>query len=122
MNDEFIEINRTISKVYATERGLFHDTGDETVDLPEDLQGASLLKLDVVHAVQLSNAKGEVLILHFDIPKAQNINEIETSYNDKKVRNIDASDNQIQSDKIDQEFVDKSNDMKEKLGIEDNNT
>lgn len=119
-NVEFIELNRTFSKVYVTERGLFHDTGDETQDLPDDLQGGSQLKVDVVHAVQMANSNGELFILHFDVPKAQNVDENERDYEDKKTRNVDSGNNQIEKGLVTSAFVSAGNEMRSLIGVEKN--
>lgn len=119
-NVEFIELNRTFSKVYVTERGLFHDTGDETADLPDDLQGGSQLKVDVVHAVQMANSNGELFIMHFDVPKAQNNQEQEKPYADKKTRNVDAGNNEIESNLVTTDFISAGNEMKSLLKVGEN--
>jgi hypothetical protein len=118
--DEFYEHNRTISKVYATERGIFHSTGDEEVDLPDDLQGASLIELDVVHAVQMVNGGGEIFVLHFNVPKAQNQVENETPYINKETVNVDGADNQMQTGKVDENQIALGSSMKSLLEITDN--
>lgn len=119
-NDEFLEINRTISNVYATPDGIFHSTGVEEDDLPDALQGGALIEVDVVHAVQMANQKGEILILQFNVPKAQNKQETEKPYENKQTVNVDGADNQMQSSKINSKFVDKANNMRSKLSVGDN--
>lgn len=119
-NNEFLELNRTISKVYATERGIFHSTGVEADDLPEDLQGGSLIEVDVVHAVQMANAGGELLVLHFNVPKAKDQGEDEQKYTNKTTVTTDGNDNQIQSGKMSETFLAKGNAMKSKFGVEKN--
>lgn len=91
MNQQFSEHNRTFSNIVITPEGAFHSTGDELVDLPEDLQGGAVIELDVVHEVQMVNSAGEVMTLHFDAPKAMVANRSETSYANKqqKFSNID---------------------------------
>jgi len=86
MNQQFSEHNRTFSKITITPEGAFHSTGDELVDLPEDLQGGAVLDIEVVHEVQMVNAGGEVMTLHFDVPKAKVQNRSETKYLNKEKR------------------------------------
>lgn len=119
-NVEFIELNRTFSQVYVTERGLFHDTGDETQDLPDDLQGGSLLKVDVVHAVQMANSNGELFIMHFDVPQAQNKEENKKPYVGKKTRTVDSGDNEIESGLVTADFISAGNEMKSLLDVGEN--
>ena len=83
MMDQFAEHNRTESQIIITPEGAFHSTGDEEVDLPEDLRGGAAIEISVVHEVQLVNAGGEVIALHFNAPKAKIQNRSLTDYPNK---------------------------------------
>lgn len=125
-NDEFFEVRRTTSKVVAVESGFFHVTGDsfdEDVDLPEDDRGGAAIEMTVVHAVQMANAKGEILILHFNVPKAKDNTGVESSFSNKSGGTItDGADHQMQSgSKVDDKFISKANDMRGKLSVGDDN-
>ncbi len=125
-NDEFFEVRRTTSKVVAVESGFFHvttDPFDEDVDLPEDDRGGAAIEMTVVHAVQMANAKGEIVILHFNVPKAKNASDTESAYENKSGDTVtDGGDHQMQGgDKVDDTFISKANDMRSKLSVGDDN-
>lgn len=121
--DEFYEHNRTVSKIVAVESGFFHvttDPFDETVDLPSDDQGGAFIEMTVVHAVQMVNGGGEILVLHFNVPKAKNASNNETDFLNKSTINTDGADNQIQNGKVDEDQISLGTSMKGLLDIGDN--
>lgn len=121
--DEFYEHNRTVSKIVAVASGFFHvttDPFDEEVDLPEDDQGGAAIEMTVVHAIQMVNGGGEILVLHFNVPKAKNSSDNETDFLNKQTINTDGGDNQIQSGKVDESQISLGNSMKGLLDIGDN--
>ena len=124
-NAEWFELNRTTSKVVAVASGFFHVTGDEfdeTVDLPEEDQGGAAIEMKVVHAVQMTTGKGEIMILHFNVPKAKNASGVESDYNNKETETTDGGDNQMQTSKVDDNLISKGNSMKSVLSVGDNIT
>ena len=121
--DEWYEHNRTVSKIVAVESGFFHvttDPFDEAVDLPEEDQGGAAIEMTVVHAVQFVNGGGEIMVLHFNVPKAKNASDNLVGYGNKTTEVTDGGDNQIQSGKVNQNQIDLGTNMKGLLDIGEN--
>jgi hypothetical protein len=86
----YYQHNSVKSTVVVTEEGLFHEN-----EVPQDLSGGVELTVEVVHEVQLTDRSGNILILHFDVPKAQDATRVETSYANKVRSFSDTSDNEM---------------------------
>lgn len=113
-SDEFSELNRTISEVTLTEEGVFHKD-----QVPDDVEGSGQLDVEVVHAVQLVNSKGEIFVMHFDVPAAQNDSRSETDYTNKQTRESSSS-NTMQAGKLDDDKIAKGASMKSLLNVGEN--
>lgn len=88
----FYEHNRVTSLITVTEEGIFHDG-----QVPEDVQGSAELDVDIVHEVQLSDREGNLIVLHFDVPKAKDSSRAEVPYASKERKFSDTSDNEMPS-------------------------
>lgn len=88
----FYEHNRVTSLITVTEEGIFHDG-----QVPNDVAGSAELDVDIVHEVQLSDREGNLIVLHFDVPKAMDSTRAEVPY-EAKARNFsDTGDNEMPS-------------------------
>ena len=99
----YYEHNRVTSEVTISDEGLFH-----TDDLPDDL-GTAQLDLEVVHEVQLADREGNLIILHFNVPKAQNKDREVEAYDGKGRKFSDISDNSMPSGLFTTEIRDNGN-------------
>ena len=87
----FYEHNRVVSLITVTEEGIFH-----TGQLPDDISGAEL-DVEIIHEVQLADREGNLIVLHFNVPKAKDSDRNEAVY-DGKTRNFsDTDDNTMPS-------------------------
>lgn len=87
----FYEHNRVVSEITVTEEGIFHKD-----QLPNDISGAEL-DVDIVHEVQLSDREGNLIVLHFNVPKAMDASRSETAYANKIRSFSDNNDNTMAS-------------------------
>lgn len=65
------ELKRVYSYVNVTEDGMYKED-----EVPPDYAGASILKVEVVHEIFLSDKTGKILHFYYDIPEAKDQDDL----------------------------------------------
>lgn len=107
----FYEHNRVVSDITLTEEGIFH-----IEQLPDDISGAEL-DVEIVHEVQFSDRAGNLIALHFNVPKAMDEDRNVADYEGKTRKFSDSGDNTMPSGLFTSDIQNKGNTVRSILSF-----